>query len=468
MTTIAVPALGRESASVLVVAAGVLLGVAYTLSPLSVLSLAVLSGASIAASRGLSERERRWFWSIISISVVIRLIAIALLFFTADPSKPFASFFGDEELYKFRTMWLRNIGEGVPMSPADVIYSFDDVGHTSYVYVLAYVQALVGDAPYGLHVMNMVFFFCAVLGLYRLARGAYGGTVAIAGLILLLFLPTLFLWSISVLKEPMSMLIVSAELMCAVAIVRAPRWWLRAAALMAVIATGAAMETLRSGGALTAAAGTMGGIACAAVLARGRRLAAALIVAPIAIAVIASAPWVQERVMANVRTAAVYHAGHVLTPGYAYQLVHPRYYANREQLQTLSPGDGGRFVAKAIAAYFVQPLPWEMRSRAMLAYLPEHIVWYVLALLLPFGFYAGLSRDAVLTCMLAAHATAAILIVAVSSGNVGTLIRHRALAIPYVVWLSAVGAHECMRRIAGAHASQGGQVEQRSGIDGDR
>src|SRR4029453_11082915 len=126
-----------------------------------------------------------------SINVLIRLLAIALLFYTADPSRPFASFFGDEELYKFRTMWLRNVGQGIRMSPADVIYSYDDVGHTSYMYVLAYVQAFVGDAPYGLHVLNMVLYLCGILGLYRFVRASYGGAVAMGGLILLLFLPSL-------------------------------------------------------------------------------------------------------------------------------------------------------------------------------------------------------------------------------------------------------------------------------------
>jgi hypothetical protein len=450
------PAALAPSRLAIVTGAGLLLGLAYTLSPLSVLALAVLIAAAIAASSGLSATERRWFWPILSISVVIRLVAIALLFYTADPARPFASFFGDEELYKFRTMWLRNIGLGLPMSPADVIYSFDEVGNTSYIYVLALIQALVGDAPYGLHVMNMVLYLCGILGLYRLVRASYGGVVAMAGLSLLLFLPSLGLWSISVLKEPMSVLMIAAELICAVAIVRAPRWWQKAAALLAVVACGAAMESLRTGGALTAAAGTAGGLLMIFVLSRGRRLAAAMILAPVAIGVVASLPSVQERVLANLRTAAVYHAGHVLTPGYSYQLVHPRYYANRQQLHTLSPGEAGKFAGKAIVAYFVQPVPWEMRSRAMLAFMPELIVWYVLALMLPFGIYAGLRRDIVLTSVLAAHAAAAVLIVAVSSGNVGTLIRHRALALPYIVWLSAVGVHECVRRIAERSGENGG------------
>jgi len=464
MSTIAVSGLRRESAAALVVAAGVLLGVAYTLSPLSVLSLAALVWVSIAASRGLSDNERRWFWSIISISVVIRLVAIALLFYTADPARPFASFFGDEELYKFRTLWLRNIGEGLRLSPADVIYSFDEVGNTGYIYVLAYVQALVGDAPYGLHVMNMVLYLSGVLGLYRLARKAYGGAVAMAGMMLLLFLPTLVLWSISVLKEPMSVFMIAVELMCAIAIVRAPRWWQKALALLIVIASGAAMESLRTGGQLTAAAGTLGGLLLVLVLSRGRRLALAMIVAPVAIVIAASLPAVQNRVLQNLRFAAMYHAGHVLTPGYSYRLVSAGYYPRRDELgQQMPIADAGQFAVRAVWAYVTQPVPWEMKSRTLLAYLPEQMVWYVIALLSSFGIYAGLRRDLVSTSMLAAHAAAGIIIVALSSGNIGTLIRHRSLALPYLVWLSAVGAHEVIWRVTRQRVTAG----QRGG-DGDR
>ena len=184
----AVPAAAGRSRLALWLGAGVLLGVAYTLSPLSVLSVIALVWAVIAAGKDLSPAERRWYWSILTISIVVRLIAIAMLFLTADPSHPFASFFGDEELYKFRALWVRNIGQGIRMSPADVIYSYDDVGHTSYIYVLALVQAFVGDAPYGLHVFNMVLFLCGILVLYRIARAGYGGVVAMGGLITLLCL----------------------------------------------------------------------------------------------------------------------------------------------------------------------------------------------------------------------------------------------------------------------------------------
>jgi hypothetical protein len=432
---------------VAIVAVGITLGFAYTLSPLTVLMLGVVAGASYAASRGLSRAEQRWFWCVMSTAVLLRLIAIAVLFLTADPSRPFASFFGDEELYKFRTVWVRNIGQGIPISPADVIYSFDAVGNTGYMDVLAFVQVLVGDAPYGLHLLNMTLCLCGVLALYRLARAAYGTTVSMAGLIALLFLPSVAFWSISILKEPMNLFMLAGELICAVLIVRAPRWWQKGLAAAGVVVFALAMESLRAGGVLTAVIGTIGGIALAWSLARGRRWMMALVLVPATAVVLALLPAVQDRAMANVRRVAFYHAGHVLTPGFSYRLVDVQYYAERIQLLNhMPPSDAGRFVISALWNYMVQPLPWRTESWALQAYLPEQFLWYVMALLIPFGALAGLRRDRLITSMLLCHAAAAIVLVAVTSGNLGTLIRHRSLALPYLVWLSALGAQDCVRR----------------------
>lgn len=465
MTTIALPLAKPQSRLAIAGLAGIVLGIAYTLSPLTILSLAVLAGVLVRASRGLSEAERRWYWSLISIAVIVRLVAIAFLFLSADEARPFAVFFGDEALYKSRTVWLRNIGQGIPMSPADVIYSFDTVGHTSYILILAFVQALVGDAPYGLHVANMVLYLSAVLALYRFARRSYGPVVAIGGLIVLLFLPSLLFWSISVLKEPVNVFMIVAQLMCAVAIVRAPRWWQKALAVAGVGAFGLAMESLRGGGLATAAGGTVGGLLIAFLLAKGRRLVIAAALAPVIIVVLANSSAVQERVLYRLRAAAHYHSGHVLTNGYAYRLLHPGWYERRMEIDDyLTADESARFAVKAMASYFVEPVPWRTESVALLAYVPEQMTWYLMALMLPFGVVAGMRRDLLLTSLLAAHAGVAMLLVALTSGNIGTLIRHRSLAFPYLVWLSALGAHECVRWFVDRNHLRG----EGSRIDGDR
>ena len=420
--------------------AGVLAGLLYSLSPLTVWFFAVLPLLWWFASRDLSDRERRWLLIVLAVAVSLRVAALAGLFLTADPSQPYANVFGDEEFFKRRTLWLRNIGLGIPVHGADMIYAYDETGRSSYLWVLAYLQALVGPAPYGVHLFNTALYLFAVLLLYRVVRQSYGGLAALGGLVLLLFLPSLFTWSISALKEPLYILVCAIELACAVSIVRAPRWWQRVLAVVAVVLAAQALQSLRFGGLGLAAAGTVGGLALGVLLTRPRVFIASLVAVPLLLAVLLARPVVQERVMGAVSMAAFQHWGHLATPGYTYTLIEPRYFNDRLSVRAMSPPEAARYVIRACVAYFTVPLPWKIESRAMLAFLPEQILWYVLVALMPFGFAAGLKRDVYLTCLIAAHGATAVAMVALTGGNVGTLVRHRGLAMPYLAWFAALGA----------------------------
>lgn len=430
-----------------IVAAGAALGVAYTLSPLTVLALGGLLWVMHWAGRDLTGREQQWYWSLIVTALVTRLVVIAGLFLLADPAQPYATLFGDEELFKSRAMWVRNIGLGVPISPADMIYSYDPVGRGGYLFFLAYLQALVGFAPYGAHVMNASLYLAGTLVLYRLVRPAYGAVVAIGGLATLLFLPSLFVWSVSMLKEPMYSLVAAIEIVLATLIVRAPRNWQKVLALAGVIACAALLAGLRTGGALVPAIGVSIGLVSGYVATRPRALLALAVAVPLVLVVALTQSSVQDRLLSLARESARYHAGHVLTPGYSYRLIDPRFYVEWTTIHTMPPREAAAFVVKALGSYFVQPLPWQMSSTSLRAYLPEQVLWYAMILLAPLGLAAGFRINPVLTGMLAAHAAAVIVLVALNSGNIGTLIRHRGLALPYLVWLSALGAHEGLRRL---------------------
>ena len=107
----------------------------------------------------------------------------------------------------------------------------------------------------------------------------------------------------------------------------------------------------------------------------------------------------------------------------------------------------------AFTAYVVQPTPRSIQSRATLAYLPEQVVWYGLVLLVPVGIVAAARRDLLLTSVLLMYALAAAVMVALTGGNVGTLVRHRGLALPYLVWFSGLGASRLVASITRARAS---------------
>jgi hypothetical protein len=70
------------------------------------------------------------------------------------------------------------------------------------------------------------------------------------------------------------------------------------------------------------------------------------------------------------------------------------------------------------------------------------VIWYIIVALAPIGLVFSFRRDPLVAGLLFGYAVVAAVTVAMTSGNVGTLVRHRGLALPYVVWLSAVGACE--------------------------
>lgn len=432
--------------------AGAIIGLVYTLSPLTVLVLAALPLLWRWAGRDLSDRERRWLTVVLCVAVAARLIAIGGLFLSADSARPFANFFGDEEFFKRRSIWMRNIGLGVPIAGSDVIYAFDDVGRSLHLYVLAYLQAVVGNAPYGILLLNALVYAAGALVLYRLVRPAYGGLAALGGLTLLLFLPSLLTWSISALKEPAYMCVGAAEVVAAAAVIRARRVRSRLLAAAATVACAFVLQGLRDGGMAMAVIGVGGGLAASLVITRPRVLLASLVALPLVVVIAFNRPAVQVRAWAAVHEAAFKNWGYINTPGYTYKLLDARFYPARADIRTMTPPEAARFVLRAVVDYVTMPLPWSIESRAALAFLPEQIVWYGLVVLVPIGIWTGLRRDAVITSLLVSHAAAAALMVALTGGNVGTLVRHRGMALPYIVWLSTLGGIELTRLLL-AHDS---------------
>jgi hypothetical protein len=448
----------NRRAFIVTVAAGVLVGVAYTLSPLTILTLPALVVLTMRAGRDLPPRERWWLYALLVIGVVFRLTAVGALFLSAGDNQPFATFFGDEEMFKFRSVWLRNIGLGVPISAADFIYAVEETGKSQYLFVLAFVQALVGAAPYGIHLFNMTLYVAGALMLYRVARASYGPLVAMSGLIVLLCMPSLFIWSISALKEPLYTVLAAAELVCVLHIVRARRLPVRLISLVTVFVIGFALESLRKGGLLVAGIGCVGGLSAAFVITRPRLLLASAVILPAAVAAAVATTSLEDRVLSILRDSAIYHVGHVFTPGYSYKTLDVWYYIDPADIRRMPMGDAAAYAFRSVVAYVLQPVPWAIESRSVLAYLPEYVMWLTMVALLPVGFVAGIRRDPMVTCVLVAHGIVIVMMVALTSGNVGTLIRHRGLALPYFVWFSALGAFALLQRLA-MHANATPRLE---------
>jgi 4-amino-4-deoxy-L-arabinose transferase-like glycosyltransferase len=303
---------------------------------------------------------------------------------------------------------------------------------------------LFGPAPYGAHLFSILCYVAACVVLYRLVRPAYGRLPAILGLATLLFMPSLFAWSISVLKEPLYFLTMSVGVAAAVTAGRPGPVLKRVVALAILVATAYAAQSIREGGLAMAAVGATSGLAVGMAWRRPRLFVAAALVCIVAVPLIASRGKTMDRVVTGVHQVASVHWGHVNTPGYVYTILDGSFYTRRSAINEMTLRQGVQYVVGSLVTYVVVPLPWKIESRAALTYLPEQIVWYVIVLLAPIGLASGFRRDALLTALFVAYGAIAAMLVAVTSGNIGTLVRHRGLALPYLVWLSVLGFRDTL------------------------
>jgi hypothetical protein len=442
-------------------AAGIVLAATYAASPLFVAALALAGVLLVFAGRDLPAHERRTLIVILAAALAVRFLLIGALLITNIPylsDLGVGGLRGDDAYYLARATRARDIMLNVTHGRYDYFVVSDEYGRTSYLQFLTLIQLLFGPAPYGVRALNALLFVTGGYWLYKLCRPGLGATASSLALIALLFLPSLLVSSISTAKEPSYFLVTTVLLVSAIAVIRDPSTSGKIFAIVVAAISLWILDDLRRGALVLGLAGLALAAAARLLLATPRRALTAVAVA----AIVAIALWMQspvrERFMEATTTAAKMHAGHVFTPGHAYKLLDDGFYmhpgAPAAWLLQLTEVQAWRFLVRAATSFVVTPWPWEMTSRSELLFLPEHIFWLMMMACVPIGVVAGWRRDATITACLIGFALPTAAVLAVTTGNVGTLLRLRGLVTPYLVWFGVLGALTvCERLLARTRAT---------------
>src|SRR5665213_2600560 len=188
------------------VLAGIIAGAFYTVSPLTAWCIALAAIVLTLAGRRLPSSERRTLNIVLVTALVVRLSCIGALVVINAPmhdDESVGMLSGDEAYGLSRALRTRDVVTGVPVTQYDHFVVNDEYGRNSYVALLTGIQILFGPTPYSMRLLNTLLFTIAAVLLFRAARSAFGPLPAFGGLIVMMFLPTLFLWSMSLLKEPL-------------------------------------------------------------------------------------------------------------------------------------------------------------------------------------------------------------------------------------------------------------------------
>src|SRR4051812_43050346 len=250
-----------ELASAIV--AGAALAAVLTLSPLTVV-VAALAAATIVASRnGLVDPERRWLTTLLVVALAARVVAVLALFLVSIPShsaQHAGVLFGDEVYSLGRSLRTRNALVGIPIDKLDYQTIFDSYARTRYMSWLSWLQVAFGPSAYAIRLLNGVLFIGGAALLYRLARRGFGVVPAIGALAALLFLPSLFFWSISLLKESMYFLWTACAIAGAAFLVRPGSWRQRAGGLLLLLVSLSLLADLRPSAVALTAGGLLLGL----------------------------------------------------------------------------------------------------------------------------------------------------------------------------------------------------------------
>jgi hypothetical protein len=435
---------GRLTRGQLLVAGGtaIVLGAAMTLSPVTVIAAAVLTCIVAVAVHGRTGLERRLLIAVLAAAIGVRVALVLWLFVSSDYfSQGMTSFAfdGDGVFMKARSLWMRNIWLDVPIDPHNFTITFGSYGQTSYVEFIAYIQYLLGPAPYAIHLFNVACSLTGAVLIHRVVRPSFGVLAALLALVLMLFLPTMLLWSASALKESLYFLLTSSVIYGLAGAARPGRVVWRVGALAVAVVAALLIGPVRAG-ALVIVAGGVGVAVAGTLLTRRLYLLAAIFMLTAAAGYqVLQLPSVQSRVMSALVVSANIHVGHVNTRGYSYRVLDRTFYTGRP-LSTMTGVEATRYVVRALLKLVLVPLPHEMESRSQLVFLPQQVLWYgLVALALP-GAIVGLRRDPFLTWLLVGLIAVGGGVIALNSGNVGTMVRLRDSIVPMVVCLAALGA----------------------------
>lgn len=448
---------------------GVALGAVVALSPLALVVAGLAVVTVVAARRGLPRGEpgepgeideRRWLTLMLVAGLALRAIVVAVLSVASIPLHDDQSagiLFGDEAYSLTRSLRTRNLLLGIPASKYDYQVVFDSYAKTGYMSFLSWLQLTFGPSPYTVRLLNGVLFVAGAALLYRIVRRGFGVVPALGGLAVLLFLPSLFFWSISLLKESAYFLLTSTAIAATVFVFRVVSWRARAAcaALLAVCLW--ALADLRPGALLLTGGGLLLGLIVQWFTGSRRRLLAGAVGMAAVLVTIVSTEAASARVLGALTQTAKQHTGHAFTVGHAYKTLDDKFYATVEtpstSTLTLNGAEATRYVVRSGVAFLTVPFPWQVVTRSELVFMPEQIVWYLLVLMTIVGLRPAWQRDPLVASLLIGYVLPLSAALALTNGNVGTLVRLRGLVTPFLVWTAALGCAVATRRLIGSEAA---------------
>ncbi|MFQ5915012.1 MAG: ArnT family glycosyltransferase [Nitrospinota bacterium] len=416
-----------------------------------------------SVARSWPLEERTWLGRLIYAALAARLLFIFFYYplasslgwtaawFALDvPGFHVPVLFGDgaEAILMSRAWALFWRGEWVSPGEVSEIFNpdrsvFSIHGDVRHLLPQSFLFFVFGVEPAGARVLSAVVSVLAGVVGYAALRDRFGVRAARWGAALLCFWPTLFLWSLDALKEPYFILAVVSSAYFGERFSRGEgRGWLAGSVATLVAALSIRTRWLPPI-ALTAAL-CLGGVVIQRALRRfalWQRIGCGLV----ALGLVASfaAAWAPGRRLVDYYVLESISAHRIFATGFGsgYKVWPAQYYSSiMTRLQkTFRWRDAAAAWANNLGHVLLEPFPRWWKGRKGIAYFLLAVPWWLALAMAFLGGWKIAIRRAGIGWAYLAYVAITLGFLAIFSGNVGTLIRHRDSASPVLLMIAAIG-----------------------------
>lgn len=417
-------------------------GVLFTFSPGSAFNF-LLALLIILALRLVSRPDEKKFLTRLFISgIMVRVFLLLLTQFiliiidrwTQVQADKALCLFGDDGYYTMRSWWIVKYIFEEPLSPKafSTLARASEYADSGHLYIMALFHYISGYSPISIIFLNCVFSVLTGTTYYFIAKEITDIKSAKIAAVLITFFPSLILWSVTNLKDPLFIFLTGVILWSFIQLLKGNKMIRYSTLLILALLLQATLRNWISLFALVIL-----GLYYPITKKRIRIFYLVLLI----IILVVSWPVLKNKLDELKCSVVNYHWGYVVTGGSTYRLYDDWLYeAGNAGFRQLTYFQLLRGLLKGWWHFFLEPFPSRIiSSKLSLVSFPQMIIWYFLLLFCIQGFLIQLRTDWRKNLVFVLYLFIIGSILALTGGNIGTGFRMRDMLTPTIILFSAIG-----------------------------
>lgn len=426
---------------------GIVFGITYLFSPGGSSVIFVISiGIIICYKKYWKLEEARFLLILFSIGFFSRIFFIiftdAFLYLTGRTYQhagyAVAGLWGDSNFYTIRS-WCMFVFRD---NPTQFFKYFSmSYGYHGYLYVLELFHSLFGFSPTSSKFINCFLGSFNGIVTYAITSHIFDKKAAKISAVLVTFFPSLFLWSVSNLKDIPFLTMTLASFYIFMKYLKKRN----VAYLLFITAFLFFQFHLRSNMSRPLIVAIVIGLSFGFLNTNLKRVLFLMAIPPLLWCNVNKFHQFTMNALDFIKDMLQKHISMALEKGIPYYILPAAYYQSRD-LSNLALGEILIGFLKGWFYFLLSPFPWRIQSISQLFSMPQMILWYILLVFASIGFLVVFRKSPFVTFLFAFYIFLMGTLTSMADGNIGTLFRHRDMITPLILIFSSVAIAELFKK----------------------